>query len=145
MRTKEFINRLEHDRIVQAIRDAERNTSGEIRIYIQRGELKRDVLHVAQERFQKLGMHKTKARNAVLIFVAPRVHKFAVIGDEGIHKRCGDELWQRVAAKMCEHFRAERFSDAIVDAVCDVGDVLAKHFPRQPGDQNELPDSVEGE
>jgi uncharacterized membrane protein len=142
MRTKEFISRLDHDRIVHSIREAEAETSGEIRVYLQRGELKQDVLVVAQERFHKLGMHKTEARNGVLIFVAPRVHKFAVVGDEGIHTRCGNELWERVVAKMREHFRAERFSDAIVDAVHDVGEVLARHFPRQGGDSNELPNAV---
>jgi uncharacterized membrane protein len=142
MRTKEFISRLDHDRIVQAIGDAERNTSGEIRVYVQRGELKKDVLAVAQERFHRLGMHKTKARNGVLIFVAPRVHKFAVIGDEAIHKHCGNELWERVVAKMREHFRSERFSDAIVDAIKDIGEVLARHFPDGRGDANELPDNV---
>ena len=145
MRTKEFISKLDHDRIVQAIRDAETKSSAEIRVYVQRGELKDDVLNIAQARFHKLGMHQTEGRNGVLILVAPRVHKFAVVGDEGIHTRCGNELWERVVAKMREHFRAERFSDAIVDAVHDVGEVLARHFPRQAGDRNELPDVVEGE
>src|SRR5207237_4977675 len=126
------------------IREAEANTSGEIRVYVQRGELKRDVLDVAQERFHKLGMNKTDARNGVLIFVAPRVHKFAVVGDQAIHKHCGNELWDRGVAKMREHFRSERFSDAIVDAIKDIGEVLARHFPRQSGDTNELPDRVEG-
>src|SRR5438067_5878128 len=100
MRTKEFITRLDHDRIVQAIREAERNTSGEIRVYVQRGKLKQDGLAAAQKRFNRLGMHKTHARNAVLIFVAPRVHQFAVVGDEAIHERCGGQLWERVVAKM---------------------------------------------
>src|SRR5438105_8810898 len=100
MRTKEFVERLDHDRIVEAIRRAEQKTSGEIRVYIQRGDLKRDVLQAAQERFHRLHMHKTAGRNAVLIFVAPRTHQFAVIGDEGIHRECGDALWQEVVSKM---------------------------------------------
>lgn len=145
MRTKEFISKLDHDRIVQAIREAEAKTSGEVRVYVQRGKLKGEVLPVAQDRFQKLGMQKTRERNAVLIFVAPRVHKFAVVGDEGIHRHCGNELWERVAAQMREHFRSERFSDAIVDAINELTDVLAKNFPRKPGDINELPDRVEGD
>jgi uncharacterized membrane protein len=144
MRSKEFISRLDHDRIVAAIRESEAKTSGEIRVYVQRGELKHPVLEVAQKRFLNLGMQKTHSRNGVLIFVAPRMHQFAVVGDEGIHQRCGNELWDAVVARMSAHFRAERFTDAIVDAVHDVGEVLAAHFPRQPGDRNELPDSVEG-
>jgi uncharacterized membrane protein len=145
MRAKEFVSRLEHERIVQAIRDAEANTSGEIRVYIERGELKRDALAVAQEQFHRLAMRETHDRNAVLIFVAPRAHQFAVVGDEGIHQKCGDELWQNVVTKMREHFRAERFSDAIVDAVHDVGTVLAEHFPKRGDNRNELPDAVAGD
>ena len=89
MRTKEFLSRLEHDRIIQAIRDAESKTSGEIRVFIQRGKFETDPLAVAQKKFQRLGMDKTRGRNAVLIFVAPRSRKFAVIGDQAIHEKCG--------------------------------------------------------
>ena len=84
MRTKEFLTKLEHDRIVEAIRAAESKTSGQIRVFIQRGELDVDPLGAAQKKFQRLGMHKTPERNAVLIFVAPRAHKFAVVGDKAI-------------------------------------------------------------
>src|SRR5207248_7007418 len=98
MKTREFISKLEHDRIITAIREAEVKTSGEIRVYIQRGKLKRDPVLAAQEKFQQLGMDRTAERNAVLIFVAPRVHQFAVVGDAGIHQKCGDDLWSRVAA-----------------------------------------------
>jgi len=142
MRTKEFLGKLDHDRIVAAIRAVEANTSGEIRIYLQRGKLKADPLTAAQQKFQHLGMDKTAARNGVLIYVAPRMHQFAVVGDAGIHQICGNDLWERVVAKMGEHFRSEHFSDAIVDAVQEIGAVLARHFPRKPGDVNELPDAV---
>jgi uncharacterized membrane protein len=142
MRTKEFLSKLDHDRIVQAIRQAEAATSAEIRVYIQRGKLDGEPLPAAQERFQKLGMHKTRERNAVLIFIAPRAHKFAVIGDKAIHEKCGEPLWQDVVAKMREHFRNERFSEAIIDAIADLGAVLAKHFPRRGDNADELSNSV---
>jgi uncharacterized membrane protein len=143
MRTKEFISRLAHDRIVQAIHRAEAKTSGEIRVYVQRGKLTADPLAVAQQRFHRLGMQNTRERNAVLIFVAPRMHQFAVVGDEAIHQKCGDALWQSVVGKMREHFRNERFSDAIVDAIHDLGAVLAEHFPRRGGGgANELPNAL---
>jgi len=74
MRTREFLSRLEHDEIVAAIREAESKTSGQIRIFIQRGKLNVDPLIAAQKKFHRLGMHKTAERNAVLIFVAPRAH-----------------------------------------------------------------------
>jgi uncharacterized membrane protein len=142
MRTKEFLSKLDHDRIVEAIRDAEAKTSGEIRVYIQRGKLNGDPLAAARKSFQKLGMHRTRERNAVLIFIAPRAHQFAVIGDQAIHEKSGDALWQAVVTKMREHFVNERFSHAVVDAIQDVGTTLATHFPRRGDNVDELPNSV---
>jgi uncharacterized membrane protein len=142
MRTKEFLSKLDHDLVVQAIRDAEAKTSGEIRVYIQRGKLNEEPLAAAQKRFQKLGMHRTRERNAVLIFIAPRAHQFAVIGDQAIHEKCGDALWQGVVTKMREHFVNERFSQAMVDAVHELGATLTTHFPRRGGNVDELPNSV---
>ena len=142
MRTREFLSKLEHNRIIQAIREAESRTSGEIRVFIQRGKLKSDPLVVAQKKFHRLGMHKTRERNAVLIFVAPRVHKFAVIGDEAIHQKCGDQFWQRIVEKMRTHFQNEKFSDALIEAVGQIGEVFASNFPKTSGDANELPNDV---
>lgn len=142
MRTKEFLSRLEHDRIVQAIRDAESRTSGEIRVFVQRGKLSVDPLIVAQKKFQRLGMHKTRERNAVLIFVAPRAHKFAVVGDKAIHEKCGEHFWQNVVGGMRVHFQKEKFSQALTEAINEVGRVLAAHFPRTRANANELPDEI---
>lgn len=142
MRTKEFLSQLDHDRIVQAIRDAEAKTSGQIRVYIQRGELKNDPLMIAQKRFHRLGMHKTPERNAVLIFVAPRAHKFAVVGDKAIHEKCGEQFWQQLVEGMRAHFRNERFSDAIVHAIAEAGNALTTHFPERATSGNKLPDDV---
>jgi uncharacterized membrane protein len=142
MRTKEFLGKLEHDRIVDAIREAESKTSGEIRVYIQRGKLKSDPLEAAQRKFHRLGMHQTRERNAVLIFVAPRVHKFAVVGDQAIHEKCGDQFWQRVATAMHHCFRQQKFTDGIGGAITVIGDALAQHFPKTSSDTNELADDV---
>jgi len=142
MRTREFLSKLEHDRIIQAIGEAESKTSGEIRVLIQRGKLKSDPLVAAQRKFHRLGMHKTRERNAVLILVAPRVHKFAVVGDQAIHEKCGDQFWQCIVEKMKTHFQNEKFSDALIEAVKEIGSVLARHFPHTVRDTNELPDDV---
>ena len=106
MRTREFLSKLEHDRIIQAIQEAESKTSGEIRVLIERGKLKSDPLVAAQRKFHRLGMHKTRERNAVLIFVAPRVQKFAVVGDKRFMKNAamnsGNALWKecgRISSK----------------------------------------------
>ena len=130
MRTKEFLGKLEHDRIVNAIRDAESKTSGEIRVFIQRGKLHVDPLAAAQKRFHRLGLHKLPEQNAVLIFVAPRAHKFAIVGDRAIYEKCGEQLWQRLVEGMREHFRSEKFSRALVEAIHEIGDALAAHFPK---------------
>jgi uncharacterized membrane protein len=142
MRTKQFLSKLEHDQIVAAIRAAESKTSGEIRVYIQRGKLNTNPLISAQKKFHRLRMHKTSDRNAVLIFITPRTHKFAVVGDEGIHEKCGEEFWQRVVDGMRGHFQNEKFSRAIVEGIEEVGKLLSTHFPRTPDSSNELPDEI---
>lgn len=142
MRTKEFMARLDHARIVAAIKSAEAQTSGEIRVYLQQGEVKGDPLELAKRKFFEFGMEKTSARNAVLILVAPRAQKFAVVGDESIHQKCGAEFWNELVAAMRAHFKKEEFTDALVEAIGTVGQSLAEHFPRQPDDRNELPDIV---
>jgi len=130
MRTKEFLSKLEHDRILQVIRDAEAKTSGEIRVYIQRGKLDVDPLIAAQKKFHRLGMQKTPQRNAILIFVAPRAHKLAVVGDKAVHEKCGEAFWQKLVDGMREHFRNEKFSHALVEAIEEAGNALASHFPK---------------
>jgi len=142
MRTKEFISRLDHDRIVGAIKAAEAKTSGQIRVYVQRGELAGDPVSAAQKRFHQLGMQATKERNGVLIFVLPRARKFAVIGDEGVHQKCGDQFWQQLVERMRAHFQQENFTDALVEAIEEVGELLARHFPKTGAPQNELPDDI---
>jgi uncharacterized membrane protein len=142
MRTKEFLSKLEHDRIVHAIRQAESNTSGEIRVYIQRGKLNVDPLIAAQKKFHKLGMQKTPERNAVLIFVAPRAHKFAVVGDKAIHEKCGEAFWQRLVNGMREHFQNEKFSYALVEGIEEAGKTLAAHFPKRLTSAGQLPDEI---
>ena len=142
MRTKEFLTKLEHDRIVDAIKDAESKTSGQIRVFIQRGKLKLDPLIAAQKKFHRLGMHKTAEQNAVLIFVAPRAHKFAVVGDKAIHEKCGAQFWQRLVEAMGEHFKNEKFSHALVEAIEEAGKALATHFPRRSTSSGQLPDEI---
>jgi uncharacterized membrane protein len=142
MRTKEFLSKLEHDRIVQAIKDAESQTSGQIRVYIQRGNLNGDPLIAAQKKFHRLRMHKTAERNAVLIFVAPRARKFAVVGDKAIHGKSGEQFWRRLVDGMRAHFQGEKFSHAIVEAIEEAGQALAIHFPKRSTSSVELPGEI---
>lgn len=141
MKASTFLSQLRHDEIVAAIREAEKTTSGEIRVFISRNPVETPV-GVAQAHFRKMGMDKTRHRNAVLIFVAPRTHKFAVIGDTGVHQHCGDAFWRELAEEMTGYFRKSEFTAGIVHGIRKAGQLLARHFPASPGDQNELSDDV---
>ncbi len=139
MKAREFLAQLRDEEIVGAIREAEQNTSGEIRVFISRRKIA-DPVEAAQAEFVKLKMTKTRERNGVLIFVAPKTHKLAVIGDQGVHTCCGDEFWQAMAAEMSDRFRQSDFTRGIVHSVREAGELLAQHFPRRQDDRNELPD-----
>ena len=142
MRTHRFIRELEHDRIIRAIKEAEAKTSGQIRVFLQRGKFEEDALERAQKKFIQLGMHKTRERNAILIFVAPRAQKFAVVGDEGVHQKCGEKFWQELVEKMRLHFLREEFTHALVEGIESAGELLAGHFPKTGPSANELPDEI---
>ena len=142
MKTKAFLNQLRHDEIVAAIRAAEQNTSGEIRVFISRKPVD-DPVVAAQAQFERLGLTRTRERNGVLIFVAPAARKFAVIGDEAVHRRCGTGFWTELAAEMTGHFQHSDFTRGIVHAVGKAGQLLAQHFPRRLDDLDELSDEAE--
>lgn len=133
--------KLDHARIVAAIADTERLTSGEIRVVIIRRKVT-DPVAEARRQFERLGMTRTAARNGVLLLVAPRSRAFAIVGDTGIHQHCGDEFWREVAAELAEHFKRSEFTAGLEHAIARAGALLSIHFPRQPDDHNELPDSV---
>jgi len=142
MKHHDFLKQLRDEDIVAAICEAEQKTSGEIRVFVSRKDIA-DPVAAAQKQFERLGMTKTRHRNGVLIFVAPRARKFAVIGDTAIHQRCGDAFWQALTSEMTLHFKKSDFTAGIVHAIRKAGNLLASYFPPQDGDGNELPDAVE--
>ncbi len=141
MNPKEFISQLDETKIVRAIAEAEGKSSGEIRVYVSHRK-RTDPFSFAQRRFLQMGMTRTRHRNAVLIYLAPRSRQFAIVGDVGVHQKCGDAFWQQVSAGMTGLLKQGRFTEAVLDAIQKVGDVLARHFPRGSDDQNELPDGI---
>jgi uncharacterized membrane protein len=143
MKAGEFIERLDDARVVAAIKDAEERSRGEVRVHVAEGPVA-DARAAARADFPRLGMTETAERNGVLILVAPESRCYAVVGDEGIDQRCGEGFWGSVVEAMHEDFQADRFTEGIVTAVTRVGDELARHFPRRPGetDRNELPDAI---
>jgi uncharacterized membrane protein len=139
-----FLSQLDSERIVRAIAEAERKSSGEIRVHVTRRS-PADLEMRARRRFELLGMTKTAERNGVLFYIAPALRRFQILGDVGIHEKCGEEFWKETAHGMEEHFRKGEFTDGIVRGVEHVGELLARHFPRQPGDRNELPNVIDEE
>jgi uncharacterized membrane protein len=141
MKTKEFFNNVDHDKVVSAITDAEKHTSGEIRVYVSHRSV-HDVRHAAAHQFIKLGMDKTKHRNGVLIFVAPRSRNFAILGDTAVHAKCGESFWEQVTAVIREHFQKGDFTSGLVHAIHMAGKLLAEHFPREGLGDDEVSSSV---
>ncbi|MFA6959150.1 MAG: TPM domain-containing protein [Opitutaceae bacterium] len=141
MQTDTFLSALDHTRIERAIVAAELRTSGEFRVVIHH-QAAADPMETARLQFEKLQMHRTHERNAVLLLVAPKSQTFAIYGDVAIHAKCGDAFWTEISTAIGDHFKNGRFTDGIVHAIDRAGTVLATHFPRRPDDKNELPDAV---
>jgi uncharacterized membrane protein len=137
-----YFSQFDSDRIVQAISDAEARTSAEIRVHVTR-RVPEDLEARALRRFHLLGMTRTAERNGVLVYIAPRAHKFRVLGDVAIHEKAGADFWTAVAAAMEGHFKKGEFTDGVVEAVRTIGEKLAAHFPRRAGDVNELPNTLD--
>lgn len=143
MNPEAFLGAIDDARVVSAVKQAEARSRGEIRVHVARGPVK-DARRAAEADFLRLGMAKTEERNGVLVLIAPESQAFAVVGDAGIDARCAPGFWDEIAAGLAVDFRAARYTDGIVTAVTRIGDELARHFPRRPGepDRNELPDAV---
>jgi uncharacterized membrane protein len=128
-----FAPKIDHDRVVAAIRTAEMGTSGEIRVLVARHKAD-DPVAAAQAYFNSTGMANSPHRNGILIFVAPRSRRFAVIGDSAVHEKCGDAFWSSLTEAMSGHFRNGHFTEGVVHGIERAGELLAKTFPRSKTD-----------
>jgi uncharacterized membrane protein len=140
----EFLSEHEQKQVQAAVAAAERLTSGEIRVYLEQRIpwFRRDPYVRARQIFAKLGMHATEERNGVLVYLATASHRFAIVGDESLHRHVGDEFWKATAEDMRTHFREDRFGDGLATAVAAIGAQLGRHFPRHANDINELSDEI---
>ena len=145
MTQKEFLERLDQPRIIAAIQNAERETSGEIRIHVQPKAVGGDIRTVAEKTFERLGMTKTALRNGVLLFIATEDYRFAILGDKGINEKVPAGFWDEIAAKLTIRFKNEEFTDGIVEAITAAGMQLGHYFPRAADDVNELSDTIDVE
>jgi uncharacterized membrane protein len=125
-----------------AVALAEAETSGEVRVHLERRLSAGDALTRARQVFTGLGMERTRERNGVLIYLAVADHHLAVLGDDGIHACVGPGYWDRLRDLLVERLRQGRVREALVEAVAEVGQALRAHFPRRPDDTNELSDRV---
>ncbi len=136
-----FFSGQEKNAIVAAIREAEKKTSGEIRVHLER-KADSDILAHAAREFERLGMTRTEARNGVLIFMGVKSRRFAVLGDRGIHEKVPAGFWDEIAAGMAAAFREDRFADGLAAAIRQIGGKLGQYFPYERTDLNELPDEI---
>lgn len=141
MNPEKFFDPKQKVDILTAIREAELNTSGEIRVHIE-NELKGDVLDRASYIFQKLNIHKTKARNGVLFYLAIKSKKFAILGDVGINEKVSENFWENIKETMSENFKNENFTEGLSRGIILTGEQLKKHFPYMSDDVNELSDEI---
>lgn len=136
-----FLSTIEEQEIVEAIRVAENETSGEIRVHIE-GTCNTTVEKRALEVFSILKMHNTKDRNGVLIYIAVNDHKFGIYGDKGIHNKVSVNFWNNTKTTIQSHFKKGDFKQGLVDGVLHAGQQLKTYFPIKDYDRDELPNTI---
>jgi uncharacterized membrane protein len=143
MTRDQLLEAIDSNRLRDAIEQAERRTSGEIVVSVS-PFFWGSVEKAARRAFVRLGVNNTRQRNGVLFFIVPSRHRFVVLGDEGIHRQAGQELWDHVAASVSQHFHAGEFTEGLVQGIGEVGEQLAAHFPYDAAsDVNELSNDID--
>jgi len=137
----DFFNSEEKKQIVDAIKTAEMNTSGEIRLHLEK-KCSEDVLDRAAFLFEKLRMHETNLRNGVLFYLSAQDHKFAILGDSGINTVTPDNFWEEIKDVVIEHLKKEEYAKGLSKGIKMAGEALKQYFPREKDDVNELPDDI---
>jgi uncharacterized membrane protein len=140
-KVEDFLSKEEEQEIVEAIRVAEKNTSGEIRVHIEKTSSKA-AFDRALELFHELKMDETQLQNGVLFYFAIEDKSFAICGDKGINDVVAADFWDCTKDKMVEQFKAGNFKQGIVDGILNAGEQLKKNFPWSEGDANELSNEI---
>lgn len=138
-----FFSDEERKQIVQSIQLAEQQTSGEIRLFVESRCRFVDAIDRASELFFNLKMYETQHRNAVIIYLATKDKQIAIFADEGIHKKLGNQFWNKEIENILSSFKKKNFVEGIQHMIKDIGDALIKEFPyERKNDLNELPDDI---
>jgi uncharacterized membrane protein len=138
---RNYFTKAEKEDITIAIKNAELDTSGEIRVHIE-NNCQGDSKDRAAYLFEKLNMHKTELRNGVLFYLAVKNRKFAILGDAGINQKVPGNYWDNIRDEMLNKFRENNFTDGLVKGITMAGNQLKLHFPYKTNDVNELPDEI---
>jgi uncharacterized membrane protein len=150
-KVEDFLTQEEEQAIVAAIGVAEKNTSGEIRVHIEKGSSHKGEdenqtsmapVERAMEVFHQLQMDNTQERNGVIIYVAVKSKQFAICGDKGINEKVAADFWDCTKDIMLSHFKNGNFKQGLIDGVLRAGEQLKKHFPYQSDDINELSNEI---
>lgn len=141
MKPKDYFTSDQQKQIVDAIEEAELNTSGEIRVHIDL-TCKGDVLDQAAKTFALLKMHKTKLRNGVLFYLSIQDHKFAILGDAGINSQVPENFWESTKQAMLDKFKESNLTDGLIIGITMAGEQLKKYFPYKDDDINELDNNI---
>lgn len=141
MKASQFFNEEQKKLITDAVKEAELNTSGEIRVHIE-SDCKEDVLDRAAFMFEKLEIHKTELRNGVLFYLSITDKKFAILGDAGINAVTPDNFWEVIKETVINHFKKSEFDIGLSTGIKMAGQALKEHFPYQKDDVNELSDEI---
>ena len=139
--SKDLFTPEQKQQIVAAIHEAEKNTSGEIRVHIDK-KCKEDVLDRAAFLFDLLNMQKTAERNGVLIYIATEDRQLAILGDAGINQKVPLNFWDSTKDLMISHFKQGNFTEGLSKGILLAGEQLQQHFPFQKDDKNELSDDI---
>ncbi len=143
LKKKDFFSKEEKEQIVHAIKEAEMQTCGEVRVFVESRCKFIDPVDRAIEIFNSLKMENTELRDAVLIYVALKDRQLAIYGDSGIHEKTGDEYWKEAVNKMLYHFNKDNYIEGITHVIKEIGETLAEHFPyNKDTNKNELPDEI---
>lgn len=142
MKEREFLSQKDEEEIVEAIRTAEKKTSGEIRVHLEKTSGDKDIFERAMEVFHLLKMDNTKEDNGVLIYVAVEDRNFVIYGDRGINEVVPDDFWESTKDSIVAQFKKGNFKQGLVDGILKAGEQLQAHFPWTDGDENELSDQI---
>lgn len=142
---EDFLSKKGEEEVIEAIRMAEKSTSGEIRVHMEKTHGEQDIFERAMEVFHLLKMDNTKLDNGVLIYVAVEDRDFVIYGDRGINEVVPADFWESTKDVIVAQFKAGNYKQGLIDGILKAGEQLQTHFPWSENNKNELPNNISKE